>query len=49
MADEMRLPTFRGDGYEDLDQHWFLCEDVWSIVGTGKIQGSTLKSAPTKP
>jgi hypothetical protein len=31
MADEMRLPTFRGDGYEDLDQHWFLCKVVWSI------------------
>jgi hypothetical protein len=31
MADEMRLPIFRGDGSEDLDQHWFLCEVVWSI------------------
>jgi hypothetical protein len=31
MADEMRLPTFRGYGSEDLDQHWFLCEVVWSI------------------
>jgi hypothetical protein len=31
MADEMRLPTFRGDGSEDLEQHWFLCEVVWSI------------------
>jgi hypothetical protein len=31
MADEMRLPTFRGDGSEDPDQHWFLCESVWSI------------------
>jgi hypothetical protein len=31
MADEMRLPTFRGDGSEDPDQHWFLCEVVWSI------------------
>jgi hypothetical protein len=27
----MRLPTFRGDGSEDHDQHWFLCEVVWSI------------------
>jgi hypothetical protein len=26
MADEMRLPIFRGDGSEDPDQHWFLCE-----------------------
>jgi hypothetical protein len=30
MADEMRLPIFRGDGSEDHDQHWFLCEAVWS-------------------
>jgi hypothetical protein len=31
MEDEMRLPIFRGDGSEDPDQHWFLCEAVWSI------------------
>jgi hypothetical protein len=31
MADEMRLPTFRGDGSEDPDQHRFLCKFVWSI------------------
>jgi hypothetical protein len=31
MVDEMRLPTFIGDGYEDPDQHWFICEAVWSI------------------
>jgi hypothetical protein len=31
MVDEMRLPNFRGDGSEYLDQHWFLCEGVWSI------------------
>jgi hypothetical protein len=31
MVDEMRLPILRGDGYEDPDQHWFLCEAVWSI------------------
>ena len=31
MVDEMRLPTFRGDGSEDLDHHRFLCEVVWSI------------------
>jgi hypothetical protein len=38
MADEMRLPTFRGDGSEDPDQHWFLCEAVWSIKNiTDKI------------
>jgi hypothetical protein len=31
MADEMSLSTFRRDGSEDPDQHWFLCEAVWSI------------------
>jgi hypothetical protein len=31
MEDEMRLPIFRGDGSEYLDQHWFLCEAVWNI------------------
>jgi len=24
MADEMRLPIFKGDGSEDPDQQWFL-------------------------
>ena len=31
MADEMRLPIFGGDGYEDHDQHRFLCEVIWNI------------------
>jgi hypothetical protein len=31
MADEMRLPIFRGDGSEYLDHHWFLCEAIWNI------------------
>jgi hypothetical protein len=31
MADEMRLPIFRGDGSKNPDQHWFLCESVWNI------------------
>jgi hypothetical protein len=31
MAYEMRLTTFRGDGSEDPNQHWFLYEAVWSI------------------
>jgi hypothetical protein len=31
MVDEMRLPTFRWHGSKDIDQHWFLCEAVWSI------------------
>ena len=31
MGDDMKLPTFRGRGGEDLEQHWFLCEAVWTI------------------
>jgi hypothetical protein len=31
MEGEMRLPIFRGDGSEDPDKHWFLCEAVWNI------------------
>jgi hypothetical protein len=31
MVDGMRLPTFRGDGSEDPNQHYFLCAVVWSI------------------
>jgi hypothetical protein len=31
MEDDMRLPIFRGDGSEDPDQQWFLCEAVWNI------------------
>jgi hypothetical protein len=27
----MRLPIFRGDGSEDPNQHWFLCEAVRNI------------------
>jgi hypothetical protein len=40
MEDEMRLPTFRGDGSEDPDQHWFLCEALWSIKN---ITNETIK------
>jgi hypothetical protein len=42
MANEMRLPTFRGDGSKDPNHHWFLCEDVWSIK---KIINETVKRA----
>jgi hypothetical protein len=31
MANEMRLPIFRGDEPKDPDEHWFLCEVVGSI------------------
>ena len=25
------LPTFNGNGMEDPEQHWFLCEAVWMV------------------
>jgi DNA-directed RNA polymerase subunit F len=28
---DMKLPIFKGTGLEDPDQHWFLCEAVWSV------------------
>lgn len=31
MVDDIKLPVFIGTGLEDLDQHWFLCEAVWSV------------------
>ena len=31
MGDDMKLPVFKGIGLEDLEQHWFLCDDVWSV------------------
>ena len=33
MGDDMKLPTFKGTGAEDPEQHWFLCEAVWTIKG----------------
>ena len=31
MDDDIKLPVFQGTGAEDPDQHFFLCEVVWSI------------------
>ena len=31
MGDDMKLPIFKGTGAEDREQHWFLCEAVWTI------------------
>ena len=28
----IQLPTFNGNGAEDLEQHWFLCEAVWMVL-----------------
>jgi hypothetical protein len=42
MEDEIRLPIFRGDGSEYPDQHWFLCEAVWS---TKKVTDEAVERA----
>ena len=31
MVDDMKLPVFRGTGFEDPDQHWFSCEAIWHV------------------
>ena len=33
MGDDMKLLTFRVTGAEDPEQHWFLCEAMWTIKG----------------
>ena len=30
LADDIKLPIFKGTGSEDLEQFWFLCEAVWN-------------------
>jgi hypothetical protein len=42
MANEMRLPIFKGDGSEDPGEHWFLCKVVWSIK---KVTDEAVKRA----
>ena len=33
MGDDMKLPIFKGTWAEDPEQHWFLCESMWTIKG----------------
>jgi len=30
MAYDLRIPVFHGNGYQDLEQHLFLCESIWT-------------------
>ena len=30
-GEDIRLPTFNGNGVEDPDQHWFFSEVVWTV------------------
>jgi hypothetical protein len=27
----LRLPMFHGRGKDDVEQHWFMCEAIWSV------------------
>ena len=31
VGDDIKLPIFNGNGLEDREQHWFLCEVVWTV------------------
>ena len=31
MGTDLRLPTFNGNGTEDPEKHWFLCEVLWMV------------------
>ena len=39
---DVRLPTFNGNGMEDPEQYWFLCEAVWMVC---LVRGSDVKKA----
>ena len=30
MAENLKLPTFKGAGDEDMDRFWFVAESVWT-------------------
>jgi len=42
MADDIKLPIFRGTGLEYPEQHWFLCEAVWNVK---QVQNDAIKMA----
>ena len=33
-GDDMKLPMFHGNGTDDQEQYWFLCEAVWTVKQT---------------
>ena len=34
VGDEMKLPIFNGNGTDDPEQYWFLCEAIWTARQT---------------
>ena len=31
VGDDIKLPLFHGNGTDDLEQYWFLCETIWNV------------------
>ena len=31
VSDDVKLPLFHGNGTEDPEKYWFLCETVWTV------------------
>ena len=30
-GNDIKFPKFNGNGLEDPEQHWFVCEAVWTM------------------
>ena len=41
-GNDINFPLFNGNGIEDLEKHWFLCEAVWAMR---QIQDEAIKQA----
>ena len=39
---DIKLPIFNGNVLEDLEQHWFLCESMWTMR---QVQDESIKKA----
>ena len=37
---DIKLPIFNGNGLEDPEKHWFLCESIWIVR---QIQAEDIK------
>ena len=41
-GNDIKLQIFNGNGLEDPEQHWFLCEAVWKVR---QVQDESIKRA----
>ena len=44
VGNDIKLSIFHGNGLEDLEKHWFLCEVVWTMR---QVQDEAIKKAQT--